>query len=109
MTIGPAGDNHRQGGLAGARGTPQDDRRKPISFNEGSQRCARAQQVPLADNVLECAGPHPGGQGGARSEARLYRGFIEGIGQPGLRVVARRHPKQGTGDRCQASTRTGAL
>ena len=64
---GVGGDGLGQGGLARARRPPQDHRRQPVGLDEGPERLARAEQVVLADDVVEGAGPQ------ARRERRVGR------------------------------------
>ena len=67
---GAARDDHREGRLAGARRPPQDDRQRGVALHQAAQRRAGAEQVRLADHLVEGAGTHADGQ---RRDAVLGR------------------------------------
>ena len=55
--LGGAGDDVRDRGLAGAGRAPQDQRHRRVALDQPAQRRARAEQVPLADDLVQaCAG-----------------------------------------------------
>ena len=58
---------------------PQDRRGQPVGLDERPQRRARADQVALADDLVEGAGPQAGGQRGP------WRPGV--LGRPGEQVV----------------------
>ena len=59
--LGGAGDEARDGGLAGAGRTPEHHRRQPVGLDQHPQRATRAEQLFLADDLVEAneaaAGP----------------------------------------------------
>jgi hypothetical protein len=55
--------------LAGARRSPQQGRGEVAPGDAPSERAALADEVLLADELLEAARPHPGGEGAARAAA----------------------------------------
>ncbi len=57
-----AGDGERQGGLAGAGRPPEDGAGQPVLLDQPAQRLARADQVVLADDIVERARPQPSRQ-----------------------------------------------
>ncbi len=61
---GLRGDHRREGRLAGPGRSPQHDRRQAVRLDQGPQRCAGADQMALADDLVEAVGPHPGGERG---------------------------------------------
>ena len=71
---GVAGDHPGEGGLAGAGRPPEDHRRQPVGLDQHPQRLAGADQVVLADDVVERAGPEPVGQRRPAGELVLDRG-----------------------------------
>ena len=75
---GRPGDQLGQGRLAGARWAPQHDRRQAVGLDERPQRAAGAQQVVLADDLVEGPGPHPGRQRGLGGQA-----LVDGLGRRG--------------------------
>ncbi len=77
---GRARDQPGQGGLARAGRPPEDDRAESIGLDEGAQRHPRAEQVLLADHVVEAAGPHPGRQRRPPRQAFVGRGGEEVVG-----------------------------
>ena len=66
-----AGDGQRQRGLAGAGRAPEDRRRQAVLLDQPPQRPARADQVVLADDVVDRARPQPGGERRRRPQALL--------------------------------------
>jgi hypothetical protein len=56
------GDHPGQRGLAGARRPPEDDRLQHVALDGETQGRAGREDVLLADDVVERAGPHPLGQ-----------------------------------------------
>ena len=64
------GDEARERGLAGARRAPEDDRLQQVALDRLAQRLARAEQLLLADELVERARPHPLGERRARCVAR---------------------------------------
>ncbi len=87
------GDDARQGGLAGARRAVEDDRAELVGLDGAAQQPARADDVLLADELVQGARAH------ARGEGRLLLGQflaagIEEIGIGGFGhgdIVARRN------------------
>ena len=77
MGLGLVGDDHGQRGLAGTGRPPQDDgREKPVGFDGAAQELARPDDVLLADELVQRARAHPGGQG------RLaFHAFLHGMGE----------------------------
>ncbi len=67
------GDRQCEGRLAGAGRPPEDRRRQPVLFDEPSQRAARADQVILADDVVDRARAEAGGERSRRPQPRLRR------------------------------------
>ena len=62
-----AGDELGDRGLAGARRPPEDHRRQPVGLDQRPQRAAGAEQVLLADDVVERG----------RAQARRQRGLAD--------------------------------
>ncbi len=73
-------DHSSDGGLAHARRTPEEDRHGRPALGQSPQRRTRAEEVVLADDLVDGAGPHPDGQrgvdvaGGAQRATRWRRG-----------------------------------
>ena len=90
--LGVEGVGHeaRQRRLAGARRTPEDHRVQPPGLEGDAQRLARAEQVALADHLVERLRPQPFGErrGGGVGEAELERG----LGHGSRPAPARREP-----------------
>ena len=59
--------------LPGAGRPPEDHRRQPVGLDQRPQRLARAEQVVLPDDVVERAGPQPGGERRAGRQRVLGR------------------------------------
>ena len=80
------GPGHQPGDgrLPGAGRAPQDARRQPVGLDQRPQRLPRRQQVLLADDLVEGAGPHAAGQRRRGGDALLRRLAEE--------VIAGRHP-----------------
>ena len=57
-----AGDRESKRGLAGPGRTPEQHRRQPVALDQRAQRPARADEVLLADDVVERAWPQPCGE-----------------------------------------------
>ena len=55
-------DDQGERGLAGAGRPEQDQRHRRVALDQPAQRRARAEQVLLADDLVQGARPHPGGQ-----------------------------------------------
>ena len=77
---GVGGDGLGQGRLAGARRPPQDHRRQPVALDEGPQGLARPEQLVLADDVVEGAGPQARGEGRVSGQRLLRGGGEEVVG-----------------------------
>jgi hypothetical protein len=92
LAVGSGGDQVRQGGLAGARRSPQDRRERTrgaaASLDESTQGAALAEHVSLAANLLDRPRPHPDGQ---RAHRRVGRGDV-----PGGRGEEITHPRNAT-------------
>ena len=73
---GAAGDDPRQGGLAGARRAVQDQVADPVGGDGAPQQPARAQDRLLTHEVIEAAGPHPIRQG-----RDLAQGFLAAVAE----------------------------
>ena len=59
MRPGGLGDDVGQRGLPGPGRAPQDHRPKLVGLDQGPQGAARPEHVPLADELLQGARPHP--------------------------------------------------
>ena len=68
-------DDASEGGLAGARGTPQNQRADGVFFDRGRERCVRTGDLLLADELVEIARPHA-----LRERARLVDGRFRSRG-----------------------------
>src|SRR5439155_18327597 len=71
---GGAGDEAGQRGLARARRPPEDHRRQRVGLDERPQRPARAEQLLLADHLVERPRAQPRRQRGLRRQLLLERG-----------------------------------
>ena len=86
-----AGDDAGQGGLAAARRPPEDHRGHLVGLDDAAQHAALADQVLLADELVEAAGAHAGGQGrlalgaGAGLSSNMSGG--RPLGFPGVMAV----------------------
>ena len=67
------GDEPGDRGLAGARRTPEHERRQPVGLDEDPQRLARPEQVLLADDLVERPGPQPRRERRPAREPLLHR------------------------------------
>ena len=96
--LGVEGVGHqaRQRRLADARRPPQDHRVQPPGFERDAQRLAGAEQVALADDLVERLRPQPLGErrGGSVGEAEFERGL--GHGRSRLARVAPILPRRPT-------------
>ena len=81
LGVETAGDNPRQRGFADARAAPQQHRMRHAAFQRHPQRLALADQVLLAEYVVERLRAHPFGQ----------RGF----GRGGKKILHGRQPEKG--------------
>ena len=68
VAAGGVGDDARQGRLAGARRTVEDHRAELVRLDGPAQQAARADDVLLADELVQRARPHP------RRQRRLLLG-----------------------------------
>ena len=59
---GGAGDGQRERRLAGARRPPEERRREPVLLDEAAQRTAGADELLLADDVVDGSRAQPGGE-----------------------------------------------
>ena len=87
--VGAAGDDAGEGGLAGAGRAPEDDRGQLAGLDEAAEELAGADEVLLADVVVEvrgrmraargCAGGRgpSDGEGGSYARLRVARRFGE--------------------------------
>ncbi len=85
---GEAGDDAGEGGLAGAGRSPEDHRRGFAGLDRLAEETALADDMLLADELVEGTGAHAGGEGGLASGAALG-GLSEHIGR--ARAFAGRH------------------
>ena len=76
MRLGVGRDEVGKGGLAGAGRPPQQHRGHLVRFNGAAQDAVGAGQVPLPNEIVECAGPHAGREGRIGVAALLH-----GIGE----------------------------
>jgi hypothetical protein len=60
---GAVGDDLGEGCFAGAGGTVEDDRGELVGLDGAAQEATGADDRVLADEFIEGAGPHPGGEG----------------------------------------------
>ena len=80
MALGGVGDDLRQGGLAGSGRSPQDDGgEQPVGFDGAAQQFALADDVFLADILIQRARAHPRGERRFAFHAFLH-GVVEKIG-----------------------------
>ena len=77
-------------------------RRPAAGFDQPAQRRARAEQVLLADDLVEGARPHPGGER-RDGRHRVRRGVVEQAGALGRGTALGRHAPTLTGAREVAS------
>jgi len=70
--VGDDGGQHR---LPGARRAVEDQRCQPVRLQHPAQQGPRAEDVRLADELLERARPHPHGERRIGEDAPLFRGF----------------------------------
>ena len=89
---GGAGHEAGDGRLAGAGRSPEDHRRQAVGLDQDAQRTAGAEQVLLADDVVEGARPQAGGQRGAALQALRHRGAEEVVGHRSIVGVG--HPPE---------------
>ena len=75
------GEQPRQAGLAGSRRAPQEERREVAPADAPPERSAIADEMLLADELVQAARAHPGGQR-LPLRRRLEEGFGSGAGQP---------------------------
>ncbi len=61
--LGHFGDDLREGGFAGAGRAGEDDGREAVGFDGAAEEFAGREDVLLADEFLERARPHAGGEG----------------------------------------------
>ncbi len=79
MGFGLVGDDLGQGGLAGAGRSPQyDGREQPVGLDGAAQEFAWADDLFLADELIQAAWAHPGSQRGFGIHAFLH-GVVEEI------------------------------
>jgi len=60
-------DDFGERGFAGPRWAPEDARTDVASADQIPERFSRTEEVLLAEELLECLWPHPGGEGLCRS------------------------------------------
>ena len=100
------GHQARQRRLADARRAPQDHRVQPPGFEGDAQRLAGAEQVALADHLVERLRPQPFGErrGGGVGEAEFERGLGHGpVRDAGAPILPRRRRGRGAGHKMHAS------
>ena len=74
--LGGGGGHHPgQGGLARPRRPPQDHRRQPVGLDQLPQRPARPDQMILAHDLVQGAGPQPSGQRSPAAQPLASRGI----------------------------------
>jgi hypothetical protein len=89
--LGGGGSHHRgHGGLAGTGWAPEDGRCEPVGFNEGPQRGPGTDQMLLADDLVEGAGPKPGGERGPGLQSPFDSIREQVVTSHGVRSVFRR-------------------
>src|SRR5207253_1941697 len=64
-------DDAGEGGLAGAGRPPEDDGAEAVGGDQVAERAVGADEVRLADELVEGPGPHARGEGRERIEALL--------------------------------------
>ena len=80
MGLGLVGDDLGQGGLAGAGRAPQDDGgEQPVGLDGAPQELAGADDLLLADELVQGARAHAGGQRGFGVHAFLH-GVVKEVG-----------------------------
>ena len=80
---GRAGDEAGDGGLAGPGWAPQHDRGEPVGFDQRSERLPRAEQLGLADDLVEAAGAQAGRERRALGQS-LLDGGAEQVGHAAM-------------------------
>ena len=108
---GMGGDQARQGGLAGARRAPQDQRVQAVTLDGPAQRLALTQHLGLADVLVEVARPHavrqgPGLQRSGGEQIRGRRGISRCQGRL-CRAAARNGTASGPIPGCAPGPRSG--
>ena len=88
MRLGEAGDDAGEGGLAGAGRAPEDHGGHLIGLNRLAEEAALADEVFLADELIEGLGAHASGERGLAGGA-AGGGLGEHIG--GFRTLAGGH------------------
>src|SRR5207249_1046895 len=96
--LGVAGDDVGEGGFAGAGRAVEDQRAEAVGQQHPAEQLAGAEEVFLADELIEGAGPHPGGER-TGTVAVLLPQVVEqvhnetptGIGPPPDRTVGYTH------------------
>ena len=78
------GDDVGQGGLAGAGRAVEDQRAEPVGLEQAAQQLAGAEEVLLADELVEGARPHARGQRLGLAEVGVTRlaEEVDGRGLP---------------------------
>ncbi len=77
MALGQVGDDHGQGRLAGAGGTPEEDGRKQaVGFDCPPQQLAGTDDVLLTEELFQRARAHTGGEGSFVSHP-----VVHGVGE----------------------------
>lgn len=77
MALGQVGDDHGQGGLAGARGAPEKDGgEEAIGFDGAAEELAGSDDLLLADEFVEGARAHAGSEGRFAAQA-----IVHGVGE----------------------------
>ena len=77
-----ARDQAGDGGLAGTGRTPEHHRREAVGLDQHPQRATGAEQLLLAEHLVEGAGPQAGGERCPPFEAFGDRGAEEVVGHP---------------------------
>ena len=90
VAAGGAGQQPGQRGLARARRAVEDHRAQPIGGQQPAQQLSFAQEMPLADELLQRARPHPRRQGLGFPPVRSFAGVKKGhgAGSPWVAVPA---------------------
>ena len=87
VPLGMARDQFRQRGLAGARRAVEKHRGQLVGLKHPPKQLAGPEEMLLAGELIECAWPHPRGQGlGGLELVRAF--FLPEVGHGGI-VVAR--------------------
>jgi hypothetical protein len=79
-------------GFAGAGRAGQDQGREAIGLDGASQKFSRREDVFLADELIECARTHPGGEGSGSANrffVRLVGGFKQVLHDSKIRSARR--------------------